>query len=204
MKKGTVHIIVLFLFFLFVNQKINAQYKNDSAAIFSILNKTNKIDIDYINKADGLERHYRKIKGKWLLAWITYSENNKWIWSCKVGKYADFDFSIDLINLNNEVIKDSMDIFIPYENAKIWMKIAVREKNILGMVTYYQNGNLMQEYLHYNKNGDYKEYYLNGKIKIHRQGDFFTNNKLIKGDEFIYNEDGNLLIHNMIDLTNYK
>ena len=175
----------------------NISYRNDSAIIFSKLNQTNESEIDFGNKINGLQRHYRKIDGKWCLTWVTFWQNRNYVWSCKPDYEDKTNYSILFDSFNSNL--DTLNITIPYENGKSWMKIISNGNVIKELTTYYPNGRIKEEFLQNAGAGSYKKFYNNGNLQIHRQGIFRMSVRLIEGDEYKYNESGILIEHEKIN-----
>jgi len=194
MKIGFTYILLI-LSFYGISQKI--EYQNDSLSIFSTLEKSKLKDIDFGNKTNGIQRHYRKINDEWTLAWITYYNNKNFLWGCKPHGYK-FDFSYDLLNLNKEFLEKNTEILIPYESGKIWLKIILKDHEISSMTTYYNTGQIKEEF---NQNeGYYRLYFENGKIKLLREGDFRYSNRLKRGTESRFDKNGDLKERINVDL----
>jgi hypothetical protein len=182
--KITLTSVLIILTFLSFGQ-VQPKYPNDSAYIFSTLKKSKLTDVDFGDKTNGIERHYRKLSNEWALAWITLWSDKVFIWSCKP---YEFDFSYDLLNINYDKTGDSTDIYIPYESGKPWLKIEIRNKDIGNMTTYYPTGQVKEEFSQ--KQGYYKLYYLNGQVNILRQGEFRYHSRLKNGTQSIFDKNG--------------
>jgi hypothetical protein len=200
MKKKTIVIIICLFFAFNINAQDDDLYPNDSIKIFSELQSTKNDEVIFGVKNNGLERCYRFYNERWNLNWICLYKNSEFVWCCKVGQYDEFGLSLDYFNYNCKFFTDTIAFKIPYETGKIWLDFFYY-KGVQRIITYSKSSKLMKELTLKSWSGKYKEYYESGIIKLIREGEFYGDNKLLKGKEYFYDENGKLINSIEIDFS---